>query len=239
MKSTVIIDVFDTDKPEFGNDYAVVAIDVIRATTTAVTGVALGRQCFPVSSVEEATRLAKRMKDPLLVGELGGNMPFGFDMQNSPAQLELRTDINRPMILLSTSGTRLVTEFRDQDELYLACLRNFSAVIDHFVTRPSKVALVGAGTRGEFREEDQLCCAWIAKGLIDHGYVPENEVTSTIVERWDGAPVDVISSGNSAAYLQRSGQTRDLDFILTHVDDLNCVYQCKKGQVFERALDSY
>jgi 2-phosphosulfolactate phosphatase len=218
--ATVVIDVFENDKPYYDNDYAIVAIDVIRATTTAVTGVALGRQCFPVSSVEEATCLAKRMKDPLLVGELGGNMPFGFEMQNSPAQLESRTDIDRPMILLSTSGTRLIGAFKGHDALYVGCLRNYRALIAHLAAHPSKVALLGAGTRGEFREEDQLCCAWIAEGLISQGYRPENEMTARMVERWSGAPVDVISAGNSAAYLRRSGQVQDLDFILAHVDDL-------------------
>ena len=120
--NTVVIDMFDKVKPDYNNDYAVVAVDVIRETTTAVTGVALGRQCFPVSSIEEATLLAKKLADPLLVGEMGGNMPYGFDMQNSPAQLEARTDISRPMILLSTSGTRLISEFRNYEALYVACL---------------------------------------------------------------------------------------------------------------------
>ncbi len=33
---------------------------------------------------------------PLLVGELGGNMPFGFDLNNSPAALADRTDVAAP-----------------------------------------------------------------------------------------------------------------------------------------------
>lgn len=234
---TVVIDFFNNNTLHYDHDYAVVAVDVIRATTTAVTGVALGRQCFPVSSIEEATSLAKKLTNPLLVGELGGNMPYGFDMQNSPAQLQSRTDIDRPMILLSTSGTRLITEFRHSDALYVACLRNFSALIKHLLDRHPRVALVGAGTRGEFREEDQLCCSWIADGIIGQGYKPENEITEQIVERWRGASVDVIREGNSAAYLRRSGQTQDLDFILTHVDDLHYVYHLNNGRIVERALD--
>lgn len=235
LDKTVVIDFFDDNLPDYDNDYAVVAVDVIRATTTAVTGVALGRQCFPVSSVAEAMSLAKKLSNPLLVGELGGNMPYGFDMQNSPAQLESRTDIHRPMILLSSSGTRLITEARYNEAVYVACLRNFSAVITHLLAYNPRVALLGAGTRGEFREEDQLCCTWIAQELIGQGYKPENEMTVEIVERWRKAPVDIIREGNSAAYLQRSGQTRDLDFILAHVDDLNGVFYLKNGQILERA----
>jgi phosphosulfolactate phosphohydrolase-like enzyme len=41
-------------------DWTVVGVDVIRATTTAVTAVAAGRRCFPVASLEEAVPLARR-----------------------------------------------------------------------------------------------------------------------------------------------------------------------------------
>lgn len=230
---TVVIDVFDLNKPDYDNTYAIVPVDVIRATTTAITGVAQGRKCYPVSSIEEATAVANNIQNPLQVGELGGNMPYGFDLQNSPFLIASRTDVDRPMILLSTSGTRLIIEFKDHDYIYPACLRNYSALIQYLSVRHNKVALIGAGTRGEFREEDQLCCAWIAKGLIQRGFQPENERTSEIIERWRHASVEVIRDGNSAAYLNRSGQAQDLDFILAHVDDLPFVYQFIGDQVVE------
>src|SRR5215471_16194232 len=108
MRKTVVIDCFPESVKIYHNGYAIVAVDVIRATTTAVTCVALGRKCFPVSSLEQAVPLAARLTNPLLVGELGGSMPYGFDLNNSPAELAIRTDIHRPMLLLSTSGTRLI-----------------------------------------------------------------------------------------------------------------------------------
>src|SRR5947209_16344876 len=88
---------------------AVVGIDVIRATTTAITAVAAGRRCFPVPSLEAAVPLAARLDNPLLVGELGGNMPYGFHLQNSPAEMATPRDAARPVILLSSSGTGLLS----------------------------------------------------------------------------------------------------------------------------------
>ena len=72
--------IFSNTKDELSSGEAdpgwtVVGIDVIRATTTAVTAVAAGRRCFPVASLEEAVPLAARLANPLLVGELGGNRP--------------------------------------------------------------------------------------------------------------------------------------------------------------------
>lgn len=237
MPKTVVIDCFPESVRLYRDDYALVAVDVIRATTTAVTCVALGRSCFPVPSVDAAHAMAALLTNPLLVGEVGGLMPQGFHMNNSPADLELRTDIYRPMIHVSSSGTKLICEAEKSQAMYVACLRNYSAQVAHLAAHHPKIALIGAGTKGEFREEDQLCCAWIAEGLLKAGYEPENASTTAIIERWSGIPVEVIADGPSAAYLYRTGQTRDLDFILTHIDDLNEVYRFEGEQVVKLSAE--
>ncbi|HET9451268.1 MAG TPA: 2-phosphosulfolactate phosphatase [Aggregicoccus sp.] len=234
-KRTVVVDCFEEQLGAYGEGCAIVAVDVIRATTTAVTGVACGRRCFPVASLEAAGRLARQLPQPLLVGELGGNMPFGFDLTNSPAELQARTDLERPMVLLSTSGTRLLCAPAPPQPVYAACLRNFRAQAAHLVAHHPTVAVLGAGTRGDFREEDQLCCAWIAELLLQAGYAPQDARTRALVERWSGAPVEAIAQGASAAYLERSGQHRDLEFVLGHVDDLDGVYRLHGSELLRES----
>jgi 2-phosphosulfolactate phosphatase len=229
--ASVVIDSFPDAVRRYRDGYAIVAVDVIRATTTAVTAVALGRRCFPVPSIEHALPLAARLDRPLLVGELGGNMPYGFDMTNSPAELATRTDPARPMILLSSSGTQLIHNAAECDAVYVACLRNVSALIAHLVERHRRVAVIGAGTRGEFREEDQYGCARVAQGLLDAGFAPEDQQTDAVVSRWRGRPVDAWVESKSVEYLRKSGQLRDLDFILAHVDDVPAACMLKHGEV--------
>jgi 2-phosphosulfolactate phosphatase len=234
LRKTVVIDCFPDSVQNYTKGYAIVAVDVMRATTTAVTGVALGRRCFPAPTLEAAVPLAARLRNPLLVGELGGSMPYGFDINNSPVELEARTDIHRPMLLLSTSGTRLICGAAEGQVMYVACLRNYSAQITHLAAHHPAVAVVGAGSRGAFREEDQLCCAWIAAGLLAAGYEPQNERTLALVAWWATMPLDAIVDGASAEYLRTTGQARDLEFILTHVDDLDAVYRFERGQVVQQ-----
>ncbi|HEV2581961.1 MAG TPA: 2-phosphosulfolactate phosphatase [Ktedonobacteraceae bacterium] len=235
MRKTVVIDCFPESVENYRSGYALVAVDVIRATTTAVACVASGRKCFPVPSLEAAVPLAAKLPNPLLVGELGGSMPYGFDLNNSPADIEARTDIHRPMLLLSTSGTKLMCGAAGSQAMYVACLRNYRATIAHLAAHHPRVAVIGAGSRGDFREEDQMCCAWIADGLLAAGYEAEQGQTSAIIERWRGAPVDAFVDGKSAEYLRNSGQVRDLDYILEHVDDLDMVYRYEGGQVVKHA----
>ncbi len=228
---TVVIDCFPERVAAYRQGHAIVAIDVIRATTTAVTAAALGRACYPVPTLTAAFARAECLADPLLVGELSGAMPDGFHMTNSPADLAARTDVHRPMVLLSTSGTRLVCNAGGITDVYVSCLRNLRAQIDHLVRHHATVALIGAGSRDEFRDEDQLCCAWIAAGLCDAGYAPRDADTFALIERWRNASVEAITDGASANYLRRSDHLRDLDFIVSHVDDLDRVFRYDGEQV--------
>jgi 2-phosphosulfolactate phosphatase len=213
-------------------DRSIVCVDVFRATTTAVTAVTSGRRCFPVASLEEALPVAAALDRPLLVGELGGSMPYGFDLQNSPDAIARRPDVWRPAILLSTSGTPLLTGAAAYGPAYAACLRNWSATADHLIAHAgAQVDLVGAGTRGEFREEDQLCCAWIGARLLGAGFAPADSATAEVVERWRDAPAADAAGGNSAAYLRDTGQERDIEFVLAHVDDVASICTMASGEL--------
>jgi 2-phosphosulfolactate phosphatase len=227
----VVIDFLPEAARPYGDDWAVVAVDILRSTTTAVTIAWSGRRCLPVSSLEAARELATRLDRPLLVGEVGGELPEGFDFQNSPAALARYDHHRRPAVLLSTSGTRIFGEATRAGAIYAACLRNVTAQVAHLTAHHPKVAVIGAGTKGEFRREDQLGCARVAAGLLAAGYRACDEATEAVVERWRDAPVEACAGGRSAAYLERTGQLDDLDFILSHVNDVDAVFAFADGEL--------
>jgi 2-phosphosulfolactate phosphatase len=235
-RKSVAIDCLSESLCHYDEGCAVIVIDVIRSITVASTIVESGRRCFFAPSVEAAFLLAKQLDNPLLIGEMGGSMPYGFDINNSPVEIESRKDISRPAILVSSSGIPLLYSLRDCNSVYVACLRNYGATVKHVGRHYNRVVVLGAPTRGEFREEDQLCCAWVAVGLIKAGYTSEDDKTVEIVNRWTDKPVTVCGEGKSAEYLRRSGQTRDLDFILSHVNDLNSPLKIKNDEIVKTPI---
>jgi 2-phosphosulfolactate phosphatase len=239
MRGTVVIDCFPESAAKYPMPYAVVAIDVIRATTTATTAMASGRRVFPARATDDALVIASSLDAPLLVGELGGTMCYGFDLTNSPVQIEQRKDTERPMVLVSSSGTQLILNASEQtDAVYLACLRNYTAVAEYLAGSHSRVAVIGAGTRGVFRREDQIGCARVAEALIALGYNAENDETLEIIERWRDVPLDVIRGGKSADYLRKSGQEHDLEFVLSHIDDVTTVPWLVTGELVDAAVQT-
>lgn len=86
-----------------------VVIDTFRAFTTAAYAQAKGAGThYLTSTVDEAREIAHRNPGALLCGELDGVRPEGFDLGNSPAEVQ-RTDVEgRAFIQRTSGGTRCV-----------------------------------------------------------------------------------------------------------------------------------
>ena len=233
MQPRVVIDVGPPCVRRFQRSDAVVVVDVIRSTTTALTALAKQRRCIPVGSLPAAYLAAQRLSEPLLVGELGGKMPPGFDLDNSPAALDGHAEPHRPVVLLSSSGTRLFAEVTASPagSVYAACFRNRRATADWLAAHHARVVVMGALSRDELREEDQMCCAQLAERLLLAGFAVEDETTHALIERWSGAPPDAFLQSRSVAFLRETGQLDDLAFILQHFDDLDTVALWRGGEL--------
>jgi 2-phosphosulfolactate phosphatase len=231
MAKSVVIDYLAESVRLYRPGWAIVVVDVIRATTTAITAAAAGWRCFPVPTVEAAMAIAGEFENPLLAGESSGTMPVSFEMENSPAQLAGRSDKHRPLILVSSSGTKVIHEASGCEAVYLGCFRSHSILAGYLASRHDRIAVIGAGSKGEFREEDQICCAWIAAALMRRGYQPESIQTGDVVRRWRDAPPNACMCSRSVDFLKRTGQLRDLDFILGHIDDLPQIFEIQDGEV--------
>jgi len=102
---------------------AVVAIDVIRAFTTAAYAFAAGADhIFLVDSVEQAVALKRAEPTALLIGEDGGRRPPGFDFSNSPVAIANADLQGRVLVQRTSAGTRGVVAARSATRLWCASL---------------------------------------------------------------------------------------------------------------------
>src|SRR5574342_650993 len=88
-------------------DGLVIAIDVIRAFTTAACVLSRGADSIiPVGTIEEALAIREQNPDWLVCGEMKGIPPPGFNFGNSPTQvldLDLR---GRTVVQRTSAGTQ-------------------------------------------------------------------------------------------------------------------------------------
>src|SRR6476659_316138 len=110
MPKSVIIDYLPESARRYRPGWAIVAVDVIRATTTAITAAVTGRRCFPAHTADAAQAIAHGLTNPLLASESKSTDQVVFEMEHSPPQLANRNDTHRPLVLVSSSGTKLIHE---------------------------------------------------------------------------------------------------------------------------------
>lgn len=101
----------------------VVAVDVIRAFTTAAYALDAGATCiWLVSGVDEAVELGRSIPGALVMGEERGRRPPGFHLSNSPVQVWQADVAGRPLVQRTSAGTQGVVAARSADRLFAASL---------------------------------------------------------------------------------------------------------------------
>lgn len=130
---------------------AVVVIDVIRAFTTAAFALAAGaREIVLVATVEQALELRAKRPELLLMGEVGGFPPPGFDFGNSPADLRGVDLDGRVLVQRTGAGTQAAVRCTQASTLLLAGFPCAQATARHLLAiAPADVTLVASGPEGE------------------------------------------------------------------------------------------
>ncbi|HZC34329.1 MAG TPA: 2-phosphosulfolactate phosphatase [Chthoniobacterales bacterium] len=137
-------------------DTTVVVFDVLRATSSMITGLAHGVVSFlPVKTLEAARTGKAQRPDLLLAGERNGVPPSGFDLGNSPA--EFKNVGGRQIILTTTNGTAALEKVRGAQMVLLGSLLNLAALAEFIQAgSPRDLLLVCAGTGDNFSLEDAI-----------------------------------------------------------------------------------
>ena len=149
----------------------VVVIDVFRAFTTACLAFRQGAERIVLfEAIESARAFAGSIDGAVLLGEVHGVKPDGFDFGNSPAEVSGVDFTGKTLVQSTRAGTTGVTRVRHADRVLAASLQNARATAEQILaTGPDRVTLVAMGWEGFVRtEEDELCALYIRSLLEDH-----------------------------------------------------------------------
>ena len=159
-----------------------VIIDVFRCFTTEAVAFEKGaKKIILVAEIEEAFDLKADGVGDILMGEVGGKKPEGFDYGNSPFEL-LGADLKGKTIIQSTrAGTVGVTNASGADLIYGGSLAVASATVRALKAHnPSKVTLVAMGSEGIIRADEDEQCALYLRNLLQ-GRVPDIEAVKSLI----------------------------------------------------------
>jgi 2-phosphosulfolactate phosphatase len=147
---------------------AVVAIDVIRAFTSAAFALAAGaRDIVPVGTVEEALALRERFPGSLAMGEVGGYPIEGFDFGNSPSALLGRDFSGRRMIQRTSAGTQGLVRSLKAETLLASSLVCAAATARYLQRQACRsITLVATGIFPGRDGDEDIACADYLEALL-------------------------------------------------------------------------
>lgn len=159
--------------PQHLADRAVVAFDVLRATTSMAAALAAGVDAIHVFPDTAAARAAAaQARGVLLCGEERCLPPLGFDLGNSPTAFTRQHHAGRTLFMSTTNGTRAILAARGAGAVFTGALVNASAVADALAAANRDVTLLCAGTNGQVAAEDL-----IGAGAVLHALAHRRDLT--------------------------------------------------------------
>lgn len=146
----------------------VVVIDVIRAFTTAAYAFDAGAQDITlVGTVDEALALRRRIPRSLVMGEVNGIPPDGFDLGNSPSALTGLDLSGRHLIQRTTAGTQGIVRSSAGADVLLAASLCCAGATARYIARLSPrtvtfiITGVFPGVQGSRGDEDTACADYL------------------------------------------------------------------------------
>ncbi len=223
---------------------AVVALDILRATSSIVTAMAAGAEAvYPVASVEAAMERAERLRqeglDVLLCGERGGLPPEGFDLGNSPAEYTETVVKGKHLVLTTTNGTRLLESCSGANgpncpsQVIIGALLNRNAVANALLDQSGGILLACAGTEGHFSLDDFYGAGAIVKCLVTQTDLEMSDAAAAAMKIYLLHQSDMTASlrrTNHGQRLVHTGLESDLS-LCAQIDTFRVVPEYKDGVI--------
>lgn len=160
----------------------VIIIDVFRAFTTAAIAFDRGADHIVlVAEIEEALALRDRGIGDLLMGEVDGTRPDGFDYGNSPFEISTADVAGKTIVQSTRAGTVGVAAATKADAIYLGSFVVAEATVKAIKREePDLVSIIAMGDRGRIRSDEDEQCALYLRNLLG-GRIPSEEAVRNVV----------------------------------------------------------
>lgn len=210
------IEELSADPPE-GN---YVVIDVFRFSTTAIYMIHSGvKEIHPFQDIKDALKFKASKEDVTLFGEHNGEVPTGFDHNNSPSNVRSMHLKDAITGIRTTNGTRAIEAVGDKQCVLIGSIVNAHAISSTLSELEGDHYLLAVGRSGDVAIEDKVCAEMIKEYL-------NGELTEIQIQQY----IDDLSECDGANTLRARNQEDDLELAL-EVNALDTVPEVDDGVI--------
>ncbi len=159
-----------------------IIIDVFRAFTTAAIAFDRGAtQITLVAEADDALELHRSGVGDLLMGEVDGKRPEGFDLGNSPHEVAMADVAGKSLVQSTRAGTVGVAAAANAETIYLGSFVVAQATTNAIRrSRPDVVSIIAMGDQGRVRSDEDEQCGIYLRNVIE-GRNPDFEAVKSLI----------------------------------------------------------
>ncbi|PWJ38595.1 2-phosphosulfolactate phosphatase [Sediminitomix flava] len=202
-------------------DKVVVVVDVLRATSCMVAGLANGvKEVRPVASVDAAWEIAK--EGYITAGERNGVKVEGFQIGNSPFEHMEMGKSNAKIVQTTTNGTLAIDKSAYAPHVIIGAMLNVSAVAEYLKKYDHDVIIHCAGWKGKYSLEDSLFAGALLERLKSD-FTIGCDAGLAALTMYNAVKDDIFGFMKTSSHVQRLGK-------LGVIDDIE---YCLKEDIFD------
>lgn len=150
-------------------DKNVVVIDVLRTSTTMVTGLANGaKEIIPTESIAAAGMIGRNSEgQALLCGEKNAKIIEGFNLGNSIKEYNEEVVKGKILVFNSTNGTPSLIKSKFARNCAVLGFVNMTRVVSFLKELKEDFIILCAGKDGDFSLEDTVCAGMLVSELLE------------------------------------------------------------------------
>ena len=186
-----------------GENFIVVLVDILRATTTICTAFENGvRAIIPVATIEEA----KELKDQgfLVASEQDGKKLDFADFGNSAFSFTRGRVGGKTLVYCTTNGTRALEMAKNSGQVVIGAFINITSLTNWLIKKDKNVVILCSGWKKKFCLEDTLFAGALSLRLLDSGMFKTNcDSANASIDLWNIAKPDILLYIEKAAHRHR------------------------------------
>lgn len=208
-----------------------VVVDILRATSCIVSGIASGvKEIVPFASLKDCRMM--KAQGYFIAGERGGEKMKDFDIGNSPFSYMEEYLKGEKVAVTTTNGTQAINKSMDSEEIIIGAFLNLTTVAKYLESKPNDVLIVCAGWKGRVNLEDTLFAGALVSALeADYEFADDAVlVARSLFELGKENMADLIKGSSHAKRLNKFNVIRDIEFCLT-LDEFDVVPVLREGRI--------
>lgn len=194
----------------------VVVVDVFRATSCMVTGLAHGvTTIYPVQDIDQCKALGKA--GAVMAGERGGLKIEGFELGNSPFDYMQESLKNRSVAVTTTNGTKALIASKGAERILVGAFLNISALAALLSASGKDIVVHCAGWQGTVNVEDTLFAGALADRLTSSHAISDDPALLAW-QLYHHNRNDILTLAKNSSHAKRLagfGVEKDLEFCMT------------------------